>query len=253
MENLNCYSKHSRNDFDIKEEQLNRDNLTYSHILQDVMALMVNDYKFNGNCIDIGCQSPNRINNTVLLQLFNWKSINIDIGRYENDWLAMENADFHNMDMTVKENVDTIMNLAPNIVDFLSIDIDDYCLDCLKLIDLEKTRFRCICIEHNKYTNLIHNKKEQRHEQREILKKAGYVLLVKNVAPNNQQCEDWWVDPNLVNIESFKYLEGLECDFQILNYWYEMDKFAPNHEEKINNARPNFHKQTLEKLNSIYA
>ena len=45
-------------------------------ILQDVFALMVNGYKFKGNCIDIGCQSPNRINNTMLLHLFKWNSIN---------------------------------------------------------------------------------------------------------------------------------------------------------------------------------
>ena len=250
MKNLDPYSKHSRSDFDIKENELNKDNLTYSHILQDVFALIVNDYKFNGNCIDIGCQSPNRINNTALLQLFNWKSINIDIDDYEGHWEGMENANFNRLDMTVKENVDTIMNLAPNIVDFLSLDIDDYCLTCLKLIDLEKTRFKCICIEHNKY---IPGRGEQRHEQREILKKAGYFLLLKNVGPNNKPLEDWWVDPNLVDVDSLKYLQKLECDFQILNYWYELDKFAPDHKKKINKALPNFHKPTLKKLNSIYS
>jgi len=80
--------------------------------------------------------------------------------------------------MTNQSNVNEILEKCPDIVDYLSIDVDDACLAVLELIDLEKTHFKCITIEHNKYLGTRGN---QRHRQREILSKAGYFLLCKNV------------------------------------------------------------------------
>jgi hypothetical protein len=231
----------------IKEH--NKKYHTFSQIFQDVFALMINDYKFDGNCIDIGCNDPGFVNNSVLLQLFNWKAICIDSHDYKHGWKSFKNATFHKLDMTKKKNVDMIMDSAPNIVDFLSLDIDDACLECLKLIDLKKTKFKCICIEHNKYIGL---RGEQRHEQREILKDAGYFLLIKNVAPRNKPFEDWWVNPDLVNVDSFKYLKELCINGNIIDYMNDINKFAPNHIEKIAEASSRFDKPTLQILNKIY-
>ena len=125
-------------------------NLTHSQVLQDVFALIINDYKTNGFNLDIGCAQPSYVSNSTLLQSFNWKSLCIDYKNYTQLWSQYPNSTFIQKDMTNKNEVEYVLSQCPNIIDFLSLDIDEYTLPCLKLIDLKKTRFKCITIEHNK-------------------------------------------------------------------------------------------------------
>ena len=181
-------------------KQLQNKQLTYSQCLQDVFALIINDYKTSGSFIDIGSSTPDDMyNNSILLQLFNWKGICVDLGNYESYWNNYPNATFYSMDCCDKENIKFIMDKSPEVVDFLSFDIDDATIEGLKLVDFNKTKFKSICIEHNKY---LGDRGEQRHGQREILEANGYKLLIKNW----HNFEDWWVHPELVNLNKIEYL-----------------------------------------------
>ena len=60
--------------------ELQNTQYSYSQTLQDAFALAVNQYKFNGVCVDIGSSSPTGMfNNTKLLQLYKWKCIGSDL------------------------------------------------------------------------------------------------------------------------------------------------------------------------------
>ena len=85
-------------DLNLVREELQKNQLSYSQCLQDVFALVVNDYEFSGTCLDIGSAGPNidgvMNNNTLLLQLYNWKSVNVDIGDFSEDWEPYPNASY---------------------------------------------------------------------------------------------------------------------------------------------------------------
>jgi len=228
--------------------KLKSEYISYSQTMQDVFALMVNDFKFNGVCLDIGSSSPYEMfSNSLLLQMCNWKTICVDLEEHSESWKSFPNAKFYSMDFTKKENVEFILSQLPNVVDFLSLDIDDFTIDGLKLIDFTKVKFKCICIEHNKY---LGNRGIQRHEQRQILEAAGYTMVVKNL----HNYEDWWINGSLVNVSKFKYLEkysnptyGYPRDYLFFDK-FSIDSFSPNHLSFIENNKSEFNKDTINSL-----
>lgn len=228
-------------DLDEVRRSLQNKQLTYSQCLQDVFALVINDYKFSGTCLDIGAGGPKYFfNNSLLLQLYDWKVVSADIGDWALDWVPYPNNTYNQADCTNHSSVKYILSQMPTTIDFLSLDIDDPTLEALELIDLDKYKFKCIAIEHNKYLGA---RGFQRFRQREILSKAGYHLLVKNW--NN--FEDWWIHPDLVDHERFKYFEDFSGIIFNTSFAGE-DKFAPKHLEKIERDRAKFNKETLELL-----
>ena len=57
-------------------------------------------------------------------------------------------------------------------------------------------RFSVITFEHD--TNMYFRNKGMRDAQREILDSLGYTLVRK------ETYEDWWVDPNVIKIDSYR-------------------------------------------------
>ena len=81
--------------------ELQNTQYSYSQTLQDAFALAVNQYKFNGVCVDIGSSSPNDMfNNTKLLQLYKWKCIGSDLQDHTYSWDAYPYFDFTPQDCT---------------------------------------------------------------------------------------------------------------------------------------------------------
>ena len=227
-------------DLDTYRKKLQETQFSYSQCLQDSFALFVNNYKFGGVCVDIGSATPTSMfNNTKLLQLYKWKCIGADQGNYYKDWEGYPYFKFFQDNCTRQEAIDSLFFESGNDVDFLSLDIDDNTIDALKLIDFNKIQVKCICIEHNKY---LGSRGEQRHEQRKILKKFGYKIIVKNF----HDFEDWWYNPKFINYEDIKQFNSLsETRFTIdMN----LEEILPNHQDKINNDRSKFCIQTLNKL-----
>jgi len=221
---------------------LRKQNLSYSQTLQDVFALLCNDYKTEGICLDLGSSGPYKhCNNTLLLQLFNWKSFSVDIEENSEDWSKFPNNKFYKKNCTSKEDMDSVFFDLPPLIDFLSLDIDGATLACLKLIDLDKYKFKCICIEHNKY---LGDRGTQRFEQREILQKAGYILILKNWGTANFPYEDWYIHPNFVDYKKVQHLKDLPpfCEN------YDLNSFSLNHVNKINLQKKKFNKETLQLL-----
>lgn len=219
---------------------LQNEHLSYSQAMQDVFALLINDFKINGSFLDIGSSSPfSMYSNSILLQLLNWKGICIDSIDHSIVWSKFPNSQFYNKNFLIKENVDFIISLLPPITDFLSFDIDDYTIDGLMLIDFSKIQFKCICIEHNKY---LGQRGIQRFEQREILNKAGYKMVIKNF----HNFEDWYINESLIDVNKFKYLNNYSE--MILTSEFNIDEFSPKHKKFISNNIDKFNKETIQGL-----
>jgi hypothetical protein len=100
-------------------------------------------------------------------------------------------------------------NRFPKQIDYLQVDIDSgyklngrpdgnahQSLHGLIAVPLNKYRFTVITFEHD--ANMYWRNIAIRDAQREILDSLGYSLVVR------ENHEDWWVDPNVVDLEGYR-------------------------------------------------
>lgn len=172
-------------------------SLSQDNCFQDLFANFINQGKTDGYVIDIGCRGILH-NNSILLLNKGWEGVGADVEDFSEEWKDYPTY-FHNMDVTIKKNVDDLFSNAPEIVDFLSIDVDSWSVACLRNINFDKFKFRCICIEHDFY----YNGESLRIPQRELLSNLGYIRVIETMA------EDWWINPNLVDDEVKKILNNI--------------------------------------------
>lgn len=172
-------------------------SLSQDNCFQDVFADFINQNKTDGYVVDIGCRGKLH-NNSILLLNKGWKGVGADVEDFSEEWKDYSGY-FHNMDVTIKKNVDFLFSDVPEIVDFLSLDVDSWSVACLKNIDFDKFKFRCICIEHDFYIN----GESLRTPQRDYLTNRGYVRVIETMG------EDWWINPNLVDSEVKKILNNI--------------------------------------------
>lgn len=182
---------------------------SYSQSSQDLFVLYLLKNKINGTFVDIGCGHPININNTYLLEKYNWTGISIDFNQdYHKLWKHFRTNLYSNLD-AFNINYDELFtkNFNDYIIDYLSLDIDDRYTDVLKLIPFDKYKFRVITIEHDFY---IHGDL-YRKQEREFLTKHGYQLLCGNVKNSGNIYEDWWVHPELVS--DYQHLKSDEFEY----------------------------------------
>lgn len=172
--------------------------------MQDVFASVVTNHSTTGFVVDIGCQGPGKGNNSTLFLEKGWEGVGADIQDYQSSWTSYPNYKFYKIDTTVKSNVDLLFETCPDIIDFLSLDVDGASLSTLQNIDLDKFKFKCICIEHDYYAN----GESLRAPQREILEKK-YTRVIQTAA------EDWYVDFSLLSDETIQLLSDIPPHHEI--------------------------------------
>ena len=170
---------------------------------QDIFVLSVLDGKKNGIFLDIGCNEPKRINNTFLLEeKYGWKGILIDFMDYHVDAckeLRRDDSVYICGDAT-KVNYSEVFSdfKIPGVIDYMSLDIDGIeTLHTLQSLPLELYKIRVITFEHDSYRF----GDEVREKSRELLLSHGYVLVCSDVKSNGSPYEDWYVHPDLVDLE----------------------------------------------------
>jgi len=181
--------------------------------LQDKFVLEVLQYKKNGYFIEIGSHDYIKINNTYLLETkFNWNGIMIEIDNkfLENYELYRKNS-VHIIEDATKINYNDLFlkNNVPKNIDYLQIDLyQKTSLDALIKLDNEimnKYKFATITFEHDFYRDKNY---ERMNKQREILLKHGYYCVFENISNKNNPYEDWWVHPDLVDMNLIYALQN---------------------------------------------
>lgn len=180
----------------------------YSQSGQDIFASQLLNKK-NGTFLDIGAGHPINFNNTYLLETkYDWTGTSIDVNQeFIPLWKNIRSNTFTCSDaLTLDYGKMMEENYKSNIIDYLSLDIDNKYVDVLTSIPFDKYKFRVITIEHDFY---IHGDVFRKGE-REFLQARGYYLLCSNVKNTGNIYEDWWIHPDLV--QDYKYLtcESLE-------------------------------------------
>ncbi|NDA89322.1 MAG: hypothetical protein EBY20_00175 [Alphaproteobacteria bacterium] len=175
---------------------------------QDKFVLNVLKEKTNGYFLEIGSNHPININNTYLLETsYNWKGIMIE---YESKYLPLYKEQRSNS-IHVINDATTIdykflfeTNNMPLTFDYLQIDLEANngstirTLQKLNIEIFDKYKFATVTFEHDIYHTNFDN---TRLQSRDIFKSRGYICVFEDINCDGNPYEDWYVHPDLVDID----------------------------------------------------
>lgn len=198
----------------------------YSQAFQDIFVLSILNGKRNGTYVEIGGDHGVIISNSYLLETqFDWKGVSFEIDQSKvNDYNVIRTNKCicaNAIEFDYKKFFDK--NKFPKQIDYLQVDIEPawQTLGALKALPLDEYRFSVITYE----TDVYKDGPASGEEAMEILLSKGYELVVKNVANLYNPYEDWYVDPNAVDMSIVsKYIqdgmatkESTDCIFGVKN------------------------------------
>lgn len=176
---------------------------------QDKFVLNVLKNKRDGYFLEIGSNHPIYINNTYILENhFNWKGIMVE---YDQSFLPLYQVhrpkSIYLMQDATTIDFKTVFetNNVPLNVDYLQIDLEVHLGTTLKTLEnldtqvFDKYKFATVTFEHDFYHT---NFNDTRLRSREIFERRGYVQVFKDIKANRADpYEDWYVHPDLVNMD----------------------------------------------------
>jgi hypothetical protein len=174
---------------------------------QDEFVLKILKEKRDGYFIELGSSGPIVMNNTYLLETaYNWKGIMVDI---KDDFLLdYKNHRPNSIHIINDASQIDYMNLfethhVPLEIDYLQIDLevgDDSTIKTLEKLDAEifdNYKFATVTFEHDTYAV---PEWDTRIRSRNIFKNRGYVCVFEDINIDNKPFEDWYVHPDLVDM-----------------------------------------------------
>jgi len=174
---------------------------------QDKFVLQVLSEKRNGYFIEIGSNHPQIINNTFLLETqYDWKGIMVEYdARFLPLYKQYRPQSIHVIQNATQVNYKELFinNQVPTCIDYLQIDLEAVngsTIQVLEKLDnevLDSYKFATITFEHDIYHTNNYN---TRDESRSIFNKRGYIRVFTDVENDNCPYEDWYVHPDLVNM-----------------------------------------------------
>ena len=193
--------------------------------LQDKFVVNVSGQKHGGTFLEIGSNDPILINNTYILEkAYNWTGIMLE---YSDQWLEQYRQHRPQSIHIIKDarqiDYDQLLseNNMPSDIDYLQVDIEvsnGSTLEALKKLDneaMDRYRFAIITFEHDRYIGP--HVDETRRQSREIFKRRGYHMVFSDISNCGNAYEDWYVHPDLVDMEYVTALKGRNLDKYVVN------------------------------------
>jgi len=174
---------------------------------QDKFVLNVLKNKKNGYFLEIGSNHPININNSYLLETkYDWNGIMVE---YDSNFLSLYKEHRPNSIHIINDATEIDyknvfeQNNMPLSFDYLQIDLEvnnGSTIKTLQKLDNEifdTYKFATVTFEHDIYhTNFANT----RLESRNIFAKRGYICVFEDINNENNPYEDWYVHPDLVDI-----------------------------------------------------
>ena len=211
---------------------------------QDAFVLNATQFKENGFFLEFGAQHPITASNTYILDKeYGWGGM---MAEWHNKYRPLYEEHRGEDVMYVIEDAlalsyDNIFEEAgfPKNIDYLQIDLEAGMLsplDLLKKLDnevMDNHKFATVTFEHDIYCARPNSKDnvggewngwrpynpqnfhDVRDGSREIFEKRGYVCVFKDVKCSREYqnpFEDWWVHPELVDMDHIEKIINLNKD-----------------------------------------
>jgi hypothetical protein len=206
------YNNSLKNQYKFTFDGLDLISDNFSQVYQDMFILTALNGKRNGTYLEIGSSDAFKNSNTALLETkFGWSGVGIEF-----------NQDFANTHKNQRKNpvlctdalivnYDKLLTKyfpGQNNIDYLQLDIEPpkNTYEALLSIPFDKYKFAVITYEHDHYIDISRSYKQK---SRDYLQSLGYFLVVNDVSPDqNSSFEDWWVHPDLVDMNIIKGLKS---------------------------------------------
>lgn len=205
----------------------------FSDAKQDRFVANMLNFQDKGFYLDIGSADSCSNNNTFYFDSLGWEGICIEYNPiYNRGYLKRKGCNFFNKDATTFNYSTALMKLNPkNVIDYISLDIDEMSYYVLKLLPLDKFRFKIMTIEHDFYRF----GDKYRSEQRKYLTDNGYFLICSDVCVQqpdfkSERCsfEDWWINTDFFEKSLINQIKSEWCypsqiisKFNQRDNWYE--------------------------------
>jgi hypothetical protein len=174
---------------------------------QDKFVTKVLKEKRNGHFLEIGSNHPININNSYLLETqYDWRGIMVE---YDSSFLNSYQQHrpnsihvIHDATTVDYKNVFETNNM-PLIFDYLQIDLEvsnGSTIKTLQKLDsdiFDTYKFATVTFEHDIYNANYDN---TRLQSRDIFKRRGYLCVFEDINNDNHPYEDWYVNPDLVDM-----------------------------------------------------
>ena len=171
---------------------------------QDEFVINVMKKKQNGFFLEIGTNDPIHINNTYILEKeYNWRGFLIEYDpKWESSYVETRPNSIYTINDARKIDYKKLFEThnAPKNFDYLQIDLEvdnKSTIDTLEILNnniFKDYKFATVTFDHDIYRGDFYN---TRLRSREIFEQNGYFLLY----PDVNTFEDWYVHPDLVDIE----------------------------------------------------
>ena len=205
----------------------------YNSILQyhgqanaDMFVLNCTNFMHGGYFLELGSRHPRENNNSYILEKsFGWSGVMVDReDDYEKDYALLRSNSIAIIQDATQIDYKHVFqsNNFPTDLHFLQLDLevrDNTALQTLLKLNediLNEYRFATITMEHDIYTGLP-NAIATQICSREILKNKGYYCVFQDILDPPNVCkecayEDWWVHPELVDMEYVQILQSKNKD-----------------------------------------
>lgn len=170
--------------------------------------------RLDGTFLDVGCGHPCIINNTYALEQLGWTGLLVD-----NSEEAIVECKLARRNPAIRANAVSmdwnaalhkyLPSWSGGVIDFLSLDIDQWTAEALNRIMNEGAVFRVITIEHDAYRN----GDALRAPIRKRLGKHNYDLVCADVRHDGLPYEDWFVMPDLVDMSRVERFRSTGLDW----------------------------------------
>ncbi len=190
-------------------------------VLQDKFVVNVLNHKQNGYFLEIGSSDPISINNSYVLEKeLNWKGIMIEYdNQFINKYKEHRPNSIHIINDATLIDYSELLNINqfPKHIDYLQIDLEvnnRSTLTTLEILDntvFKEYKFAVVTFEHDIYAGDYFN---TRLLSRNIFLNQGYVLVFPDVKNELNPFEDWYVHPDLVDMN---YINRIKTN-ESLNY-----------------------------------
>jgi len=187
-----------------------------SQIGQDKFVLNVLNNKKRGFFVEIGSNHPITINNSYILENENnWTGIMVE---FNNSYLPLYKQhrpnSIHIINDATQIDYKTLFetNSVPLCMDYLQIDLEVNNGSTLKVLQkldndvFDTYKFATVTFEHDIYHTNFDNTRE---ESRKIFEKRGYKRVLEDIHYAGNPFEDWYVHPDLVNMDYIRQLQEL--------------------------------------------
>ncbi len=213
----------------IQREERDRYNnsLDYNgQAFADKFVLNCTGFKRGGYFLELGSREAKSNNNSYILEKeFGWKGVMVDrVNDHKESYESTRPNSIAIIEDATQIDYKKVFedNNFPSELDFWQLDLevrDNTALSTLIKINqdiLDLYKFSTVTMEHDIYTG-FENAVATRNKSREILESRGYYCVFKDILDPPEVCvdypyEDWWVHPDLVDMEYVKYLQEKNKD-----------------------------------------